>query len=129
MPSLSIRSQPHKTPSVGPAPEEAIRHRLHRHPPPFGTALEYGPAPFLLQSRLEGANYRGDIIRELSTSGVDRLARSTGRYLAELHSLDAVDGNGYVSIDPTETLTGQRQSGGSIRSSTTQLTALHDSPE
>ena len=68
------------------------------------------PAPFLLQSHLKGKNYRGDIIQSLSTSDVERLARSTGHYLAELHSLNAVDTFGTVGIESTETLTGQRPS-------------------
>ncbi|MFB6134417.1 MAG: phosphotransferase family protein [Halanaeroarchaeum sp.] len=68
------------------------------------------PAPFLLQSYLEGANYRGDVIRTRSRSDIERLARSTGRYLADLHSLDAVDAYGFVSIEPPETLTGRRPS-------------------
>lgn len=78
----------------------------------YGVVDEHGslPAPFLLQSRLEGANYRGDIIRKLSTSDVERLARSTGRYLADLHSVDAVDGFGVVDVESTEILTGQRPS-------------------
>ena len=81
-------------------------------PEVFGVVDEHDdlPAPFLLQSQLKGANYRGDIIQELSTSDVERLARSTGQYLAELHSLNAVDAFGIVSIKPTETLTGQRPS-------------------
>lgn len=78
-------------------------------PEVFGVVDEHDdlPAPFLLQSHLDGANYRGDIIRELSTTDVERLARTTGRYLAELHDLDAVDSYGFVGIDPEDTLTGQ----------------------
>lgn len=68
------------------------------------------PAPFMLQSHLDGMNYRGDKIRDLSPGDVEQLARSTGHYLAELHSLDAVDGYGYVGIESSETLTGQRPS-------------------
>jgi aminoglycoside phosphotransferase (APT) family kinase protein len=78
----------------------------------FGVVDEHDglPSPFLLQSHLRGTNYRGDLIQELSTSDVEHLAHSTGHYLAELHSLNAVDAFGMVSIDFTETLTGQRPS-------------------
>lgn len=81
-------------------------------PEVFGVVDEHDdlPSSFLLQSHLKGTNYRGDIIQELSTSDVERLARSTGHYLAELHSLNAVDAFGMVSIDLTETLIGQRPS-------------------
>lgn len=68
------------------------------------------PAPFLLQSHLVGANYRGDIIQNLSKSDVERLARTTGHYLAELHDLDAVNAFGIIGIEPHETLTGQHPS-------------------
>jgi len=81
-------------------------------PEVYGVVDEHDslPAPFLLQSHLEGSNYRGDIIREFSASEIERLARSTGRYLADLHSLDVVDAFGFVGIESTETLTGQRPS-------------------
>lgn len=81
-------------------------------PEVYGVVDEHAhlPAPFLLQSHLKGANYRGDIIRKLSKPDIDQLARSTGRYLAELHSLNAVEAFGFVSIEPPETLTGQRPS-------------------
>lgn len=81
-------------------------------PEVYGVVDEHDslPAPFLLQSRLDGGSYRGDIIRELSTSDVERLAHSTGRYLADLHSVDAVDTFGIVSAESTEILTGQRPS-------------------
>jgi aminoglycoside phosphotransferase (APT) family kinase protein len=78
-------------------------------PEVYGVVDEHDslPAPFMLQSHLDGTNYRGDVIRDLSTGDVEQLARSTGRYLAELHSLDAVDAYGYVGIEYSETLTGQ----------------------
>lgn len=78
----------------------------------FGVVDEHDdlPAPFLLQSHLNGKNHQGDIIQKFSTSDVERLARSTGHYLAELHSLNAVDTFGIVGIESTATLTGQRPS-------------------
>lgn len=78
-------------------------------PTVFGVVDEHDtlPAPYLLQSHLDGANYRGDDIRDFSTADVERLARTTGRYLAELHALDAVDAYGFVGIDPADTPTGR----------------------
>ena len=78
-------------------------------PEVYGVVDEHGslPAPFMLQSHLDGTNYRGDIITDLSPTAVETLARTTGRFLAELHSLDAVDAYGVVGIEAPETLTGQ----------------------
>ena len=83
-------------------------------PEVFGVVDEHDslPAPFILQSHLDGTNYRGDIIQDLSPTDVEQLANSTGRYLGELHSLDAVDAYGFVGIESPETLTGQRPSSG-----------------
>lgn len=81
-------------------------------PDVYGVVDEHDalPAPFMLQSQIAGMNYRGDIIRDLSPDDIEQLARSTGQYLANLHSLDAVDAYGNVGIEYAEPLTGQRPS-------------------
>ena len=81
-------------------------------PDVFGVVDDHDdlPAPFILQSQLPGRNYRRDVIQDLSPADVENLAYSTGRYLAELHALDAVDAYGFVSIESPETLTGERPS-------------------
>lgn len=81
-------------------------------PEVYGVVDEHDslPTPLLLQSHLGGQNHRGDGIHEMSTAAIEQIAHSTGRHLAELHSLDAVDTYGYVAIDPAETRTGGRPS-------------------
>ncbi|WP_227355132.1 phosphotransferase family protein [Haladaptatus salinisoli] len=71
---------------------------------------EYLPTPFFLSSTLPGANHNRIDLTEFSETAVERLARSTGRHLAELHSLDAVDSYGFVGVDADETLSGERPS-------------------
>ena len=68
------------------------------------------PAPCFLSSSLTGANYDRTDLTELSEPTVERLARSTGRHLARLHGLDAVDAFGFVDVDADEVLDGGRPS-------------------
>ena len=81
-------------------------------PDVFGVVDDHDalPAPFVLQSHLPGRNYRRDVIQSFSQSNVEALAYSTGRHLAELHSLEAVNAFGFISIECRETLTGGRPS-------------------
>lgn len=67
---------------------------------------EYLPTPFFLSSTLPGANYNRTRLTEFSESAIERLAHSTGRHLATLHDLDAVDAYGVVDIAAAETLDG-----------------------
>lgn len=66
------------------------------------------PAPLFISSTLPGANYNRTKLPEFSEATIGRLARSTGRHLAELHGLDAVDAYGFVDVDADETRTGGR---------------------
>lgn len=68
------------------------------------------PDPFFLASRLQGTNHRRTALGDFSKAAIERLARSTGRHLATLHGLDAVDAYGFVTIDANETLDGGRAS-------------------
>lgn len=66
------------------------------------------PAPYFLMERAEGTALSKRGIRDLSDSAVERLAKQSGRYLAELHDLDGPDGFGQVAIDPTDTAWAER---------------------
>jgi len=81
-------------------------------PDVYGVVDEHGslPAPFMIQSPLQGTNYRGDIIQDISPSDVERLAHSTGQFLSQLHALDVVDAYGFIDMKPSEPLTGQKPS-------------------
>jgi len=68
------------------------------------------PAPFFLSPTLPGANCSRTGLSGFSESSLRVLARSTGRHLARLHELDAVDAYGFVGVDATETLDGTRPS-------------------
>lgn len=70
------------------------------------------PTPFFLMERAPGTQLPKQEIRELSDAHLKRVARQTGRYLAELHSLDGPDGYGQVDIALSESLTGNRPSVG-----------------
>ncbi|WP_415378583.1 phosphotransferase family protein [Halosimplex sp. TS25] len=68
------------------------------------------PTPAFLATALPGGNYSRTALADFSTERVRELARSTGRLLAELHRLDAVDAYGFVGVDAAERLDGGRPS-------------------
>ncbi|MFC7140176.1 phosphotransferase family protein [Halosimplex aquaticum] len=68
------------------------------------------PTPAFLATALPGGNYSRTALVEFSTERVRELARSTGRLLAELHRLDAVDAYGFVGVAADERLDGGRPS-------------------
>jgi aminoglycoside phosphotransferase (APT) family kinase protein len=57
------------------------------------------PTPFYLMSSLPGEDIAYEHIGQLENDVLRRLAEETGRYLAELHSLPAVDSFGHVRHD------------------------------
>ena len=57
------------------------------------------PTPYYLMSALPGADVAYERVCRLEDDALERLARETGRYLAELHSVPAVDGFGHVRHD------------------------------
>jgi aminoglycoside phosphotransferase (APT) family kinase protein len=103
-------------------------------PEVFGAVDEHPdlPAPFFLAARVPGRDFDRTDLGTLSATHVDALARSSGRHLASLHGMDAVDGYGYVGVEYDEPLDGGRPS-----ANTDQLTVadptddwracLHDS--
>lgn len=66
------------------------------------------PTPLFLASELPGANDDRTALAEFSDAEIEALGRSTGRHLARLHGLDAVDGYGFVGVDTAGTLDGGR---------------------
>ncbi|WP_440990721.1 phosphotransferase family protein [Haloarchaeobius baliensis] len=81
-------------------------------PAMFGAVDEHEtlPAPFFLSSREPGADSDRTGLGDLSGDRVDALARSSGRQLASLHAMAAVDGYGYVDVEYDEPLSGGRPS-------------------
>lgn len=68
------------------------------------------PTPYYLMSALPGKDIAYERVCRLEDDALRRLARETGKYLAELHSVPAVDGFGHVRHE-APTLTGGRPSG------------------
>jgi aminoglycoside phosphotransferase (APT) family kinase protein len=68
------------------------------------------PTPLFLAAELPGINENRTALSTFPASQIDELARSTGRHLAALHDLDAVEGFGFVDIDPDERLQGGKPS-------------------
>jgi aminoglycoside phosphotransferase (APT) family kinase protein len=68
------------------------------------------PTPLFLAAELPGRNADRTELSTFSAAQIDELAHSTGRHLAALHDLDAVDGFGFVDVDPDEQLQGGKPS-------------------
>lgn len=66
------------------------------------------PAPFFLMTAMPGEATSQRDVGSVPDEQLQRVARDTGRHLAELHGLDAVDAFGYVSCDPSPSLRGER---------------------
>jgi hypothetical protein len=64
------------------------------------------PAPFFLSSREPGEDFDRTGLGDLPDQQLDALARSSGRHLASLHAMDALDGYGYVGVEYDEALSG-----------------------
>lgn len=79
-------------------------------PEVFGAVDEHAdlPAPFLLSERVPGRDFDRTGLSALTGSELDAVARSSGRHLASLHELDAVDGYGYVGVEHAGGLDGER---------------------
>jgi hypothetical protein len=56
-------------------------------------------APFFLMAAVEGADLSFEETPTLADDAIERTARETGRYLAQLHALDAVDVFGQVTVE------------------------------
>ncbi|MFD1644456.1 phosphotransferase family protein [Haloarchaeobius litoreus] len=81
-------------------------------PEVFGVVDEHDelPAPFFLSSREPGADFDRTWLGDLTADRIDALARSSGRHLASLHAMGAVDDYGYVGVEYEEPLAGGRPS-------------------
>lgn len=66
------------------------------------------PAPFYVMEHVHGQTVERTEMDTVSPATLERVARASGRYLAELHGLDAVDSYGYLTRDPATTLRGER---------------------
>lgn len=65
------------------------------------------PSPFFIMESLPGKSIHKTETGTLSCETLRRTAVSSGRHLATLHTLDAVDAYGVVTVDRTETLSGK----------------------
>ena len=68
------------------------------------------PTPYYLMSALPGEDVAYERVCRLEDDALGRLARETGKYLAELHTVPAVDSFGHIRHDASE-LNGERPSG------------------
>jgi aminoglycoside phosphotransferase (APT) family kinase protein len=75
-------------------------------------AHEDVPAPFFLMETMPGSRVHRTEMNTLPEGTVERIARSSGRHLAELHSLDAVGAFGYLECPTAGRLHGDRPSVG-----------------
>ena len=66
------------------------------------------PTPFVCMAQVPGRTVERSAVGDLSGATVEGLARASGRYLAELHSLDVVDGFGFLAAPDSPTLRGGR---------------------
>lgn len=69
------------------------------------------PAPFFLMAAMPGTSVPRTEIDDLSDATLERIARGTGRHLAALHAIEAVDAFGFLRPAPGRTLQGGRPSG------------------
>lgn len=69
------------------------------------------PTPYLVMERLPGENLPKRAIGALSDDTLERIARESGRYLAELHQLDGPSGFGLITTEPDRSLVGERPAG------------------
>lgn len=68
------------------------------------------PAPFFLMEAVTGTKIPKRQIGELSDTVVERISHQTGRYLAELHSVEGPEGYGQIDIAPSQSLGGNHPS-------------------
>lgn len=73
-------------------------------------AHETLPAPFFVMTAAEGQRAPKRAIGTLSDDAVERVARESGRYLADLHAVADPEGYGVVDVARTATLSGARPS-------------------
>lgn len=66
------------------------------------------PAPFFLMTAMPGGATSQREVASVPDDRLRRIARDTGRHLAELHDLDAVDEFGHVTCEPSTPLRGGR---------------------
>jgi aminoglycoside phosphotransferase (APT) family kinase protein len=71
-------------------------------PEVYGAVDEHDslPAPFFLSAYAPGVMAERDELDRLPDGRLERLARASGRYLAELHELDPFDAYGYLERSP-----------------------------
>jgi len=84
-------------------------------PTVFGAVDESGvddlPTPFVCIAQVPGRAVERGAVGDLSGATVEGLARASGRYLAELHGLDAVDGFGFLAASDSPTSAGVARRG------------------
>ncbi|WP_440992255.1 phosphotransferase family protein [Haloarchaeobius baliensis] len=66
------------------------------------------PAPFYLMEYVPGRTVERTEMDTVSRATLERVARDSGRYLGELHGLDAVDSYGFLTRNPETTLRGEQ---------------------
>lgn len=64
------------------------------------------PSPFVCMDFVPGRTVERSELDSVSAATPASFSRASGRYLAELHALDAVDAYGYLERDPDTTLRG-----------------------
>lgn len=68
------------------------------------------PAPFFLMDSMSGTTLPFHEVGTVSDTSLQRIARQTGAYLAELHEIDTLDSFGFVDYDRSDQLHGSRPS-------------------
>nr|WP_303647581.1 phosphotransferase [Haloarchaeobius amylolyticus] len=65
-------------------------------------------APFYIMEHVPGRTVERTELDTVSLETLETVARTSGRYLAELHGLDAVDSYGFLTRNPETTLRGEQ---------------------
>lgn len=79
-------------------------------PEVYGAVDEHDdlPAPFFVSAYVPGVTVERNELDGLPAGRLDRLARASGRCLAELHALDPFDAYGHLERSRNDTLRGER---------------------
>lgn len=69
------------------------------------------PTPFFLMSAMPGVTRHRRNLGDIPDATLARVARDTGRHLADLHSVTGLDGYGYLAPNESRTYRGERPGG------------------
>jgi len=79
-------------------------------PEVYGAVDEHDtlPSPYFLMEYIPGTTIERPELHTVSKEVLEHVARASGRYIAELHTLRAVDAYGFLRRNPETTLKGER---------------------